>query len=392
VAVKRGQLENCPVILGSATPSLESLHNALQGRYGHQRLLQRAGASELPRLRAIDIRRAPLQSGFSQELVQSLEQSLAEGQQALLFLNRRGYAPTVQCHDCGWIAECRECDARLTLHRRQRRLRCHHCGASQPLPDHCPQCRSEQLLSLGVGTEQAEEFLRQRFPATPVYRVDSDVMQGRESMQALVDQVNGGEPCILLGTQMLTKGHHFPAVSLVGVLDLDGMLFSTDFRGEERCAQLLTQVAGRAGRAEATGTVLLQTHHPQHPTLQAMLSLDYHQQARAMLQAREQSRLPPHGQLLLVRSDCQDADCGEKFLQDLRRNCRDLLPNEVGLIGPLPAPMQRRAGRFRSQLLIHCEQRRLSQQAARVVVAQAQLLPKRKGLNWSLDVDPQDMF
>ncbi|TDG15582.1 primosomal protein N' [Seongchinamella unica] len=392
VAVKRGQLENCPVVLGSATPSLESLHNALQGRYGHQRLLQRAGTSELPQLRAIDIRHTPLESGFSEALVQAIAQALAAGRQALLFLNRRGYAPTVQCHDCGWIADCRECDARLTLHRRQRRLRCHHCGASQPLPRHCPECRSEQLLSLGLGTEKAEDFLRQRFPGVPVYRVDSDSMQGRESMAALVGQVNAGEPCILLGTQMLTKGHHFPAVSLVGVLDLDGMLFSTDFRGEERCAQLLTQVAGRAGRAEAAGTVLLQTHHPEHPTLRAMLSLDYHQQALAMLEAREQSRLPPRGQLLLVRTDCQDADCGEQFLRDLRQNCQDQLPPGVELIGPLPAPMQRRAGRFRSQLLVHCDQRRHSQQAARLLVAQAQVLPARKGLKWSLDVDPQDMF
>lgn len=217
-------------------------------------------------------------------------------------------------------------------------------------------------------------------------------MQGREAMQALVDQVNEGEACILLGTQMLTKGHHFPAVALVGVLDLDGMLFSTDFRGEERCAQLLTQVAGRAGREAAAGTVLLQTHHPDHPVLLAMLSLDYHQQALAMLQSREQSRLPPRGQLLLVRSDCHDADCGEQFLRELRRRCEGRLPRDVDMIGPLPAPMQRRAGRFRSQLLLRCDQRRQSQQAARLLVAEAQLLPTRKGLNWSLDVDPQDMF
>ena len=176
------------------------------------------------------------------------------------------------------------------------------------------------------------------------------------------------------------------------MIDLDGMLFSTDFRGEERCAQLLTQVAGRAGRAEAAGTVLLQTHHPDNPTLKAMLSLDYHQQARALLEARALSRLPPLGQMLLVRTDCQDADCGEQFLRDLRQNCQNLLPPGVALIGPLPAPMQRRAGRFRSQLLVHSDERRLSQQAARTLVTQAQLLTARKGLNWSLDVDPQDMF
>lgn len=245
---------------------------------------------------------------------------------------------------------------------------------------------------MGLGTERAEECLRTHFPEAPVYRVDSDTMQGRESMQALVDQVNKGEPCILLGTQMLTKGHHFPGVTLVGVIDMDALLFSTDFRGEERSAQLLTQVAGRAGREEASGTVLLQTHHPEHPNLLAMLRQDYHQQAGELLGQREQAQLPPFGQLLILRTDCQDADCGEQFLRDLRSNAQSQLPKGVSLIGPLPAPMQRRAGRFRSQLLVQTGDRRLSQQAARIMSELAQSLPARKGLNWSLDVDPQDMF
>ena len=392
VAVKRAQLENCPVLLGSATPSLESLHNALQGRYVHHRLQRRAGGSQLPRLVAVDIRKAPLQSGFSETLISALDSTLEQGQQALLFLNRRGYAPTLQCHDCGWVAGCSECDARLTLHRRQGRMRCHHCGASKPMINRCPECRSKQLLSLGLGTERADDFLRERFPNYPVYRVDSDSMQGKETMQALVTQINLGEPCILLGTQMLTKGHHFPAVSLVGIIDMDGLLFSTDFRGEERSAQLITQVAGRAGRAETAGTVMLQTHHPDHPGLMAILSQDYHQQALAMLSTRKASQQPPLGQLLILRTDCQDANYGEQFLRDLRSNCEGQLSQGVALIGPLPAPMQRRAGRFRSQLLVHTTERRMSHLAARTLVAEAQRLPARKGLNWSLDVDPQDMF
>ncbi len=392
VAVKRGQLEDCPVLLGSATPSLESLHNALQGRYEYHRLLQRAGGSRLPKLEAVDIRKAHLQSGFSQTLLNALDSTLANGQQALLFLNRRGYAPTLQCHDCGWVAGCSECDARLTQHRRQRRLRCHHCGASKSMINRCPECSSEQLLSLGLGTEKADDFLRERFPHHPVYRVDSDSMQGKGTMQALVNQINQGEPCILLGTQMLTKGHHFPAVTLVGIIDMDGLLFSTDFRGEERSAQLITQVAGRAGRAETPGTVMLQTHHPDHPGLLAILNQDYHQQARAMLNIRKLAGQPPFGQLLILRTDCQDASCGEQFLRDLRSNSQSQLPPGVALIGPLPAPMQRRAGRFRSQLLVHTTQRGLSHLAARTLVMEAQRLPARKGLNWSLDVDPQDMF
>lgn len=392
VAVKRAQLEDCPVILGSATPSLESLHNALQGRYLHHRLQRRAGHSQLPAIAAVDVRKAPLQAGLSPTLLKAIEECLLGKQQVLLFLNRRGYAPTLQCHDCGWIAECHDCDARLTLHRRQRRLRCHHCGISKPLLHSCPKCQSKQLISLGLGTEQTENWLRQHLDQWPLYRVDSDSMQGRESMDTLVEQINRGEPCILLGTQMLTKGHHFPAVSLVGVIDMDAMLFSTDFRGEERASQLLTQVAGRAGRAETRGQVLLQTHHPEHPLLQAMLTQTYHQQALAMLERRRQAALPPAGQLLIARTDCTDVAHGEQFLVDLRASAQRQLPAGIEMIGPLPAPMQRRAGRFRSQLLVHTADRRLSRLAAKILVQLAQGQRASKGLNWSLDVDPQDMF
>ncbi|HEY7776751.1 MAG TPA: primosomal protein N', partial [Kineobactrum sp.] len=248
VAVKRGQLENCTVLLGSATPALETLHNAAQGKYRHHLLPLRAGNSRLPVISALDVRKQALQGGLSAALLTAIGDTLESGKQALLFLNRRGYAPTLQCHDCGWIAQCRACDARMTVHRRSRRLRCHHCSAGERLPQRCPQCHSERLLTNGLGTEQAEDVLRQHFGRWPVHRVDSDSMQNRGAMQDLVNDVNRGEPCILLGTQMLTKGHHFPAVSLVAIIDADAMLFSADFRGEERMAQLLTQVAGRAGR------------------------------------------------------------------------------------------------------------------------------------------------
>ena len=392
IAVKRGQLEGSAVLLGSATPSLESLSNARQGRYVHHRLTSRAGNSRLPEIKCLDVRRLPLQAGISQPLLADLEKTLASGQQALLFLNRRGYAPTLQCHDCGWIAQCRHCDARLTLHRRRRQMRCHHCSAIQSVPRNCPECRGEQLLNLGLGTEQSEYYLRQQFPQYPIYRVDSDTMVGRDAMQSLVTQINRGEPCILLGTQMLTKGHHFPGVSLVAVIDMDAMLFSTDFRGEERSAQLLTQVAGRAGREGNAGKVILQSHHPDHPSLQAMLHSDYHQQATAMLADRSQRGLPPNGYLLLIRSDCKDGDYGEQFLRDLRAASESALPTGVTLIGPLPAPMQRRAGLFRSQLLLQASSRAAAQQAARVLVQGADLARPRHGLNWSIDVDPQDLF
>ena len=392
IAVKRGQLSDCPVLLGSATPSLESLHNALAGRYRQHRLLQRAADAELPSIEVLDVRKRPLRGGLSEPLITAVQECLARKQQALLFLNRRGYAPTLLCHDCGWVAGCSACDARLTVHRGKRLLRCHHCGAGNPLLRACPQCHSRQLVTTGLGTEQVESTLREHFPASRVLRVDSDSMQGREAMAALVEDINRGEPCILLGTQMLTKGHHFPAVSLVGVIDADALLFSADFRGEERMAQLLTQVSGRAGRAGAAGRVILQSHYPDHPGLQSMLHSSYAEQALVMLQQRRESGMPPVGQMLILRTDCADASLGEDFLAALRSASEAALGRGTSLIGPLPSPMQRRAGRFRCQLLAIAHNRAAAQAAADVLVAQAEQLPARRGLRWSIDIDPQDLF
>ncbi len=392
VAVKRGQIEDCPVLLGSATPSLESIHNATQGRYQLHRLRQRAGNASLPTIKTLDVRRQQLTAGLSPALVAAIERTLQARGQVLLFLNRRGYAPTLQCHDCGWVAQCAGCDARLTVHRRPLRLRCHHCGAGRALPERCPHCGGSHLLTSGLGTEQAEDYLRQRFGQWPVYRVDSDSMQSRHAMGELVREVNRGEPGILLGTQMLTKGHHFPAVSLVAVIDADALLFSADFRGEERMAQLLTQVAGRAGREELSGEVILQTHYPDHPALQAMLVTDYARQARAMLAHRRAAGMPPCGHLLVVRTDCSDARFGESYLQTLRERTESSLPGGASLIGPLPSPLQRRAGKFRFQLLSLATDRASARACARLLVAAAESMPARRGLKWSIDIDPLDLF
>ena len=392
VAVKRAQLHAVPIVLGSATPSLESIQNVVGGRYQHQQLTQRASSGGMPEINILDVRRQQLDAGLSKELVDAIQEKLQLKQQVLLFLNRRGYAPTLQCHDCGWIAECRACDARLTIHRRRGRLRCHHCGDSNMLPKQCPKCHSEQLMAAGLGTEQTEDFLRTRFKQWPIYRVDSDSMQGTGSMQALAQDIDKGEPCILIGTQMLTKGHHFPGVNLVAVIDADALLFSTDFRGEERMAQLLTQVAGRAGRADAKGNVLLQTHYPDHPALLAMLTTSYGEQARVLLKQRQQSGMPPAGQLVVLRTDCPDAEYGEKFLQQLRARSTPRLPSGARLIGPLPSHMQRRAGKYRSQLLLTAPNRRTAQTAATLLVTNAEGLPARHGLKWSIDIDPQNVF
>ncbi len=392
LAVKRGQLEHCQVILGSATPSLESLANAGAGRYALHLLTRRPGAAGLPAMRALDVRRRELHAGLSGPLLEMIESRLDCGGQVLLFLNRRGYAPTLRCHDCGWIARCGGCDTRLTVHRRRRRLLCHHCNAGRPIPAHCPDCQGTALLTTGLGTEQAEQFLRGHFPGRAIHRVDSDSMQGRHAMEALVAEVQRGEPCILLGTQMLTKGHHFPGVTLVAVLDADALLFSADFRGEERMAQLLTQVAGRAGRADAPGEVVLQTHYPDHPLITALLGRSYAQLASDLLATRRAAGLPPAGQLVALRSDCRDQARGEEFLRQVREAAQGRLPAGVNLVGPLPSPLPRRAGLYRCQLILLAADRRRGQAAAGLLVAEAERLAAPRDLKWSVDVDPQEAF
>jgi len=391
IAVKRAQIEDAPVLLGSATPSLESLHNANQGRYRHAQLVGRRGAGELPTLATIDLRGLPLQSGLSEALLAAVRDTvLGEGHQALLFLNRRGYAPTLQCHDCGWIAGCEHCDARLTVHLRRRRLRCHHCAATRALVDRCPDCASPQLLTHGLGTEQVEDCLRRALPC-PVHRVDSDAMRGSEAMGELLALAERAEPCVILGTQMLTKGHHFPAVQLVGIIDADALLFSADFRGEERMAQLITQVAGRAGRTRAGGKVLIQTHQPDHPLLMRLDAGNYASVALAMLARRRDGMLPPLGQLALVRADATSEGEAERFLKDLRRTLGPI-PAGVRIIGPLPSAMPRRAGRYRWQIWCLAPDRRAGHAALSEVVRAAQALKSPRGLNWFVDVDPTDVL
>jgi primosomal protein N' (replication factor Y) len=392
LAVKRAQLEGIPVILGSATPSLESLHNANAGRYRKLQLRQRVGAGKLPGFSILDIRQSPLQGGMSETLLQAVATELKAGNQILLFLNRRGYAPTLQCHDCGYVAECRHCDSRLTLHRRLNELRCHHCEWRQAIPGNCPQCGGAQLSAQGIGTEQSESVLRKLFPGTALYRVDRDSMQRRGAMSEVLAAVHQGDPCILLGTQMLTKGHHFPDVTLVGLIDTDAGLFSADFRGPERMGQLLTQVAGRAGRADKPGHVILQTHYPDHPLVRILLEQGYDGFAAELLEQRRQAGLPPFGQLLMLRAEARQMAMAEEFLRDVRAGAEKNSSGEVQFIGPLPAPMQRKSGRYRAQLLLSSPSRSAVQRAAQTLVDVAEDLPAGKRLRWSLDVDPLDTF
>jgi len=394
MAVLRARLEQVPVVLGSATPSLESLRNAQLGRYVHLSLRHRATGARLPAFRVIDMR-AHGAEPISPPLRQALEACLAQGQQALIFINRRGYAPVFMCHACGWMAECPDCDAYLTYHDQHRLLQCHHCGHVAKPPEHCPQCDHGALRLVGFGSERIESALQAHFPTARIVRIDSDNTRRRHALETLLTQVHQGEADILVGTQMLAKGHHFSQVTLVGVINVDNGLFGIDFRASERFAQLLLQVAGRAGRAEQPGTVWLQTWHPDHPLLRLLLGHSYHAFANAALAERRAAALPPESYLALLRVESTSQEQIDEFsaaalltLQALA----EVSSGQVQVWGPVPAPMARKAKRLRVQILLQSSQRSALQSVLRTWHLTCAALPKKRTLRWSLDVDPQELF
>lgn len=390
--VWRAHRDGVPIVLGSATPSLESLHNAQQGRYRHLSLPERAGSASAPRLHVLDLRNQPLDEGLSPALLAHMRSHLGRDGQVLLFLNRRGFAPTLLCHACGWTAECRRCDAHLTLHQRHQQLRCHHCGSQQRIPPQCPDCGCTDLRPLGAGTERVERALARHFPELPHVRIDRDSTRRKGQLQSLLDDAASGRARILLGTQMLAKGHHFAGVTLVGILEADQGLFSADFRAGERLAQQIIQVAGRAGRAKRPGEVLIQTHHPDHPLLQQLVRAGYPAFAREALTERRAAGLPPFSSLALLRAEAADARAPDRFLCEARDTANPTLSRGLEFWGPVPSPMERRAGRFRAQLLLVARDRkRLHALLAEWVPCLGELKSSRK-VRWSLDVDPVDLF
>lgn len=395
LAVRRAQLENIPVLLGSATPSLESLANSKAGRYQLLTLKERAGGASSPLFKFIDLRQQKLQEGFSEALLENIKRTLQRDEQVLIFINRRGYAPVLLCHDCGWQAHCRRCDARPTLHRAPTRLHCHHCGSESSPPRACPDCGSTDLRPIGLGTERIDDFLQKTFPDTPVFRIDRDTTRRKEALNQLYAGIHAAKSAILVGTQMLAKGHHFPNVTLVALLDVDGGLFGADFRAPEHTGQLILQVAGRAGRADKSGLVLLQTHQPDHALLQALAGGDYEPVANRLINERKMIGLPPFGYLALLRAESTQADHPLNFLHAaalLFGDCfGDCFGDGVERWGPVPAPMERRAGRFRAHLLLKSPQRRLLHQAIEQLLPRIEALPDARRVRWSLDIDPQEM-
>jgi primosomal protein N' (replication factor Y) (superfamily II helicase) len=390
-ALVRGKALGVPVLLGSATPSLESLAAVQAGRYRHLRLTERAAGASAPAVRVVDVRRRTLQAGLSDELRDAVAACLARGEQALVFRNRRGYAPVLLCHDCGWSAQCRRCDSPLTVHAAGRRLLCHHCGLESRPPPACPDCGGLALQPQGAGTERIEEALAVAFPDARRIRVDRETTRGRDALQAHLASLGDG-PGILIGTQMLAKGHDLPKLSLVAVVGVDEGLFSADFRAAERLAQLLIQVSGRAGRADRPGTVLLQTHHPSHPLLLTLLASGYRGFAEGALAERAAAGFPPFGHLALLRAEAPDEAPARAFLALARELASAAGDARVDLHGPLPAPMPRRAGRYRWQLLLSASQRPALQALLSSWVPQLYEAKEARRVRWSLDVDPQDLY
>ena len=389
VAVKRGQICSCPVILGTATPSLETLANALAKRYHHHRLTERATKAELPQIRLVDTRGLALTAGLSDEAIEAINKTIARGEQALLFLNKRGFARSIQCEDCGWTAECNHCDSVMAVHRSPPKLNCHHCLSSRPTPRSCDNCKSIRLTSKGIGTEQLEAFLKRKITSAPLFRVDSDSIPSALVFKELLGNIQQTPSAVLLGTQMLSKGHHFPRVTCVVIVDSDSLLFSPDFRAEERLLQLLTQVAGRSGREELRGEVLIQTRSPDHPLIKNTATAPYSDLAQELLGRRHSLGLPPYGALGVIRADARQERDAIEFLSQLKEQ---LTPNTGSrLVGPIPALMTRRAGLYRYHIVVHGQTRKAIHETLKRAINTGSTLKIGRKTSWFVEIDPTEI-
>lgn len=392
LALLRAHQLDIPIVLGSATPCFESLHNAAAGKYQLLTLSQRPGSATVAEHVLLDSKNVQLHAGLSPQLIELMGQELQQGNQVMLFLNRRGYAPALLCHGCGWLADCERCDAHFTWHQKPSRLHCHHCDNQRPLPPACPNCGSPQLMGTGLGTEQVEQAISGLFPQYGTIRIDRDNTRRKGSFEQHLEGIRNGQYQILIGTQMLAKGHHFPDVTLVAMLDADGALFASDFRATERFAQLYIQVAGRAGRASKPGRVVLQTHQPDHALLQDLANQGYRHFAHSALKERQLAQLPPFSFQALFRAQAPDARQVQAFLQQLVQQLQPHLPDTVLCLGPLSAQMERKAGQYRYQLLLQSSQRRELACACRLALAIIDKLAAARKVRWSLDIDPVELF
>jgi primosomal protein N' (replication factor Y) len=392
IAVMRAHLEKIPIVLGSATPSLESMHNVIEKRYQHLHLPERVGTAIHPTVTLLDLRNKKLTEGLSSELITKMQQHLQQDGQVLLFLNRRGFAPVLICHACNWVAACKRCDAKMTLHHQTNAfLQCHHCGSQRKPDRECPDCNNKNIMPLGLGTQRLEQTLQNIFPECGIIRIDRDSTRKKGSLENIFQSIHSGEHKILIGTQMLAKGHHFPNVTLVAILNTDNGLFSSEFRSTEKIAQLILQVAGRAGRAEKLGEVVIQTHHPDHALLQFILQQNYSALAKVILAERQATKLPPHAYIALIRAEAVDKNYPLQFLTELKAKISNDHSNQTKILGPIPSLMERKAGRYRAQLLLQAEKRSDLHHLLQQLYPTINALSSARRVRWSLDVDPQEV-
>ena len=385
LAVTRAQQRGVPIVLGTATPAFETYHNATSGRYTLLTLTSRIGAPP-PHIACIDTRPEKLVDGLSSALLSAVRNRLAVREQALIFVNRRGYAPVLLCRACGWTSGCRRCSTQLVLHLAERRLRCHHCGHAEATPAACPGCGNPDLAPVGQGTQRVESALAAHFPEARILRIDRDTTSRRHAWSAMRQQIQNREVDILVGTQIVAKGHDFPHLNLVGVLNADSRLYSNDFRSAEHLYALLTQVAGRAGRGGVQGEVLIQTEFPTHPLYEALRRQDYQGFAESALAERRQAGFPPFVHQALLRAEAPKLATALEFLDEAAQRGR-ALDGRVNIYDPVPAALPRRAGTERAQLLVQSASRPALRKF--LVAWQALLAAPRSALaRWTLDVDP----
>lgn len=407
IAMVRATIENIPIILGSASPSIETLMNVKKGKIKQLTLKKKAISENAIKFNVIDLKNQPMKQGLSYSLIDSIRHHLKNNGQVLLFLNRRGYSPVLLCHNCGYSNECKRCESHFTFHSNQNKelgqndsenstssanisgfLQCHHCGSTRKIPNQCPKCSEQQLVPVGLGTERLEETIKHLFPEQRTIRIDRDSTRNKSSMQSFVEEIKSGDVDILIGTQMLAKGHHFPKVTLVALIDMDGALYSSDFRAPEYAAQLITQVSGRAGRAERPGEVIIQTHHVEHPMLNNLLNHGYASFANLAIQERIDALLPPHTYNALFQAEANVLGNTKTFLSDVKQVLRKFLSNEVELLGPVPAFYTKKAGKFRYQLYLESTNRKYLHQLLAEALTEIEGLESAKRVRWRLDIDP----
>lgn len=387
-ALMRAHMANIPIIMGSATPSLESLHNCQRKKYIHMHITQKAVSRDPLRYQLLDIRNETLHEGFAIQTINLIRQHLEQQHQVLVFINRRGFSPVMLCRQCGWMADCRACDSHLTVHRKAGQLVCHHCGKMQAIPTCCGKCGSFELVPVGSGTQRIYEYLMTRFPETSILRIDRDEVTKKHALNDCLEKINRGEAQLIVGTQMLAKGHHFPKLTLVVVVDTDNGFYNQDFRATERLGQLLTQVAGRAGREEHAGHVIIQTHLPHHPLLNLLVQHGYAPFAQALLAQRQQAQMPPYSHLAMLRAQSKTMPKVLHFLHAIKKQ---LLSTGIEILGPAPAPLARKADHHRLQLLIKSSSRHKREDALNLMREAIFLHKLDKSIEWTIDVDPIDL-